>query len=68
MIDWFNYWLIDYFKELFVTGCLASAILIACLNLYSTVLKEDEKFGMLQNGTRNNKSLYLLILEYTLFF
>lgn len=38
-------------QELFVTGCLASAILIACLNLYSTVLKEDEKFGMLQNGT-----------------
>eukprot|EP00088_Acartia_fossae_P005092 TRINITY_DN12228_c0_g1_i11.p1 TRINITY_DN12228_c0_g1~~TRINITY_DN12228_c0_g1_i11.p1 ORF type:complete len:308 (-),score=47.88 TRINITY_DN12228_c0_g1_i11:238-1161(-) len=36
-------------QELFVTGCLASAILIACLNLYSTVLKEDDKFGLVQN-------------------
>lgn len=50
-------------QELFVTGCLASAVLVACLNLYSTVLKEDDKFGLITNGA----SAITAILSFWMF-
>jgi len=36
-------------QELFLTGCLFSAIFTAAINVYSVRLKEDEYFGLVQN-------------------
>jgi len=49
-------------QELFVTGCLASAVLIACLNLYTTVLKEDDKFGLVQNVSSGVTALLSILI------
>jgi len=37
-------------QELFLAGCVFSAVFMAAFNLYSVRLKEDEYFGLLQNS------------------